>query len=135
MKAPLTTSLIAVLFLSPLPGIATERNWLCISTHGCVTTTPCNEKNFTHSLEREAQSIRFTSEDKTFNLNALPPSKGALLRAYGHPVAKQGVTSLTLFEDLSFVFSTHVSIEINPETGERMGLNASVLGNCKSGVS
>lgn len=126
----------AALLALPLPSFASAANqWTCISSHGCVATTPCTEKQISHSISHNGEKVVFTSAESRFDLKALKPSDGAILRAYGQPIAAQGVSSLTLFDDLTFAYSIHVSVEMNPDTGQHMGLVASVLGTCETVVS
>jgi len=126
---------MAALLALPLPSFAAANQWTCVSSHSCVATTPCTEKRISHSISRNGESVLFTSAESRFDLKALKPADGAILRAYGQPMEGQGVSSLTLFDDLTFVYSGHISIEMNPETGQHMGLVASVLGTCETVVS
>ncbi|UWQ80964.1 hypothetical protein K3725_08210 [Leisingera sp. S132] len=122
---------LAALLVLPLPSFAATNEWTCVSSHGCVATTPCAEKRFNYSISRIGETVHFASVDSSFDLRALKSADGAILRAYGQPIEGQGVSSLTLFDDLTFVYSGHVSVKTNPETGQYMGLAASVLGTCE----
>ena len=127
--------LVALLFVGPLSAAADDRQWSCISSHACVSTTPCTEKQVAYSIRQSGGLVVLKAAESEFQLLPLAPADGAVLRAYGQPTVGQGTSSLTLFDDLTFVYSSHVSIEMNTVTGQLMGLSVSVLGTCETVVS
>lgn len=113
---------------------ATQTLMSCDVRTGCVSTTGCSEKNQSYHLVASNGVVHLVGTEGEFLFELKEAAKGprVLLAAAGSdPEGIGGAQSLTVFDTLSFVFTTHVLIESDKTTHEETALSVTLLGTCE----
>jgi len=123
-------SLLALLWASS--ALALE--FSCQTQLTCVTPAGCAEKLAPVRIAYlDGDRLRLSVGETSDTLTRLPSTAGTRVLAYGAGQRGHGLLSLTVFDNLTFTYTSHLKLKLHEGQGIPRGVNVTVLGTCELG--